>query len=795
MFDFNKSSKSVCVYIFVLFAMIISNHVNSAQQEQKLIASNGAADDLFGKSVSISGDFAVVGIDHVELDNSVSGAAYVYEYDGTDWIERAILTPPDNSENYGLSVSISGDKIIVGAPNATINGQQFTGAVYIYHRDINGDWNFIEKETASDHAFNDRFGTSVAIDGNQFIVSATQNDDVVNGSGSVYVFNYANNSWNESQILLASDPLLNDHFGTKIQIENNRLVIAAPDADDSIVGANTGKAYVFENNGASWSEIKILNAGTDMAVGDRFGNDISLSGNRVVVGASENSDDGTRSGSAYVFEYNQATVSWSPGQKLTAFDAAANDKFGSSVSISGDKMLIGSPQSDNGDADTGSVYSYYNDGNSWVYLELITHTDTPSLKTDNFGNAIDLEGKRSIIGSFKDDADGTGGFFHDSGAAYIFDHDIAPVAVNDTSSSMNEDSGTIFIRVLENDTDVDGGTKVIESYTQSTNGTVGQSGPSLSYQPNTNYCNDGNTKDEFRYTLNGGSEATVSITVTCINDLPFAEDDFINIAEDDNTTIIDVLANDDPDGGGDVLLIDSISNASHGTVNFTSTQVTYKPDADYCNKSSTLDYFSYTLTNGTTADVAVRVSCINDKPSFQVLGDINANQGLLTNVTEYSQVGFANNLVFGPNNETSQGVQRFNVSKSDSSGIINTIDILNNGTLQIDFTLVQGVAIVEVSLQDNGGDSDGGIDTSDTLTFNVTFSDTMFNDGFEDTVASKATTQLIPYFSLKKNAIYDNNSHSVFYQNHMFELQEGISYQKSIELINMWFQEVDFQMN
>lgn len=767
-------------YISTLLTLLFSVQVMAALQEQKLIASDGAMVDLFGGSVSISGNYAVMGANQAEINGDRTGAAYVFEYDGSDWLEVIKLTPPQAFENFAASVSISGDRIIIGAPNAFVNGLQFAGAAYTYQRDVNGSWNFVERIFASDEASGDRFGQSVSIDGDQLIVGSTQNDDIISGSGSVYVFDYINNDWQESQILLASDPLLNDHFGSPIQIEGDRLIVGVPDVE---------KIYVFEKNGASWSETQILNAGADTFIGDRFGTSISLSSDRVVVGASSNADNGTRSGSAYVYEYDQVMATWDTGQKLIAFDAAAYDRFGAAVSISGNKMLIGAPANDEGQANSGSVYSYFHDGNSWIFQERILHTDTPTTFTDSLGNAIDLDGNRSIIGSYKDDRDQTNAY--DSGAAYIFDLDIAPVAVDDPQT-INEDLGVVFIRVLDNDTDVDGGFKFIDSFTQAVNGTVGTSGPSLSYSPNSDYCNDGNTTDDFTYTLNGGSQATVSITVTCVNDLPEAYEDFINITEDDSTTIIDVLDNDYDVDGGDEILIASITPATNGTVNFTANQVSYEPNANYCNKSDTLDIFTYTLTTGSTAEVLVRVSCINDQPSFQVTSDVIANYGLLTDVTEYIQTNFANSFIFGPNNESTQGVQQFNVViTSDSLNIINTINILNDGTLQIDFTLNSGVAIIDVVMQDNGGNSDGGINTSATLTFNVTFIDEMFNSGFEDIVVSKSTDYFELSNSISKDISFDQDGRAILYKNHMFELSENNSRNEMRKTIKRWMKEVD----
>jgi VCBS repeat-containing protein len=196
--------------------------------------------------------------------------------------------------------------------------------------------------------------------------------------------------------------------------------------------------------------------------------------------------------------------------------------------------------------------------------------------------------------------------------------DDAPVAVND-SASVEEDSGATSIDVLANDTDTDGGPKSIESVTQPAHGTVviTGGGTGLTYEPDANYC-DETEDDTFEYTLNGGSEATVSVEVECVDDPPTAVNDSATVEEDSGATAIDVLANDtDPDGG--TKMIESVTQPSNGTVVITGggTGLTYEPDANYCNEppGTTPDTFTYEITGGSEATVSVKVECVNDAPT------------------------------------------------------------------------------------------------------------------------------------------------------------------------------------
>ncbi len=194
-----------------------------------------------------------------------------------------------------------------------------------------------------------------------------------------------------------------------------------------------------------------------------------------------------------------------------------------------------------------------------------------------------------------------------------------PSAVDD-SATVAEDSGTNAVDVLANDTDVDAGAIGVASVTQPANGTVAITGggTGLSYAPSAEYCNSppGTTPDTFTYMLSpGGSVATVSMTVTCADDVPSAVDDAATVAEDSGASPLDVLGNDtDPDGGA--LLVTGVTQPANGTVVDNDTNVSYAPAADYCNDppGSAPDTFTYTVTGGDTATVSVTVTCAADAP-------------------------------------------------------------------------------------------------------------------------------------------------------------------------------------
>ncbi|HEU5063852.1 MAG TPA: cadherin-like domain-containing protein, partial [Solirubrobacterales bacterium] len=197
--------------------------------------------------------------------------------------------------------------------------------------------------------------------------------------------------------------------------------------------------------------------------------------------------------------------------------------------------------------------------------------------------------------------------------------DDPPKAVND-SLGLKENDPATAVDVLANDTDVDGGPKTAQSKTDGAHGTVTISGEGkgVEYLADTDYCGS----DTFTYTLNGGSTATVSVEIECIDDAPVAVDDAPTVLEDDPGAAIDVLANDtDTDGGPKE--VKSVTQPANGTVTITGggSGVSYEPDADYCNDppGTTPDTFTYTLNtgsapSGSTATVSVKVTCADDAP-------------------------------------------------------------------------------------------------------------------------------------------------------------------------------------
>jgi len=267
-------------------------------EQQKITASDGASDDYFGYSVSISGDTAIVGAYGNDDKGSYSGSAYVFVRSGTTWTEQQKLTASDGAayDIFGESVSISGDTAIVGARHDDDKGSS-SGSAYVFVRS-GTTWTEQQKLTASDGASSDWFGWSVSISGDTAIVGAYLDDDKGSASGSAYVFVRSGTTWTEQQKLTASDGASSDYFGRSVSISGDTAIVGAYQDDDK--GSASGSAYVFLRSGTTWTEQQKLTASDGGSV-DHFGYSVSISGDTAIVGAYRDDDKGSYSGSAYVF--------------------------------------------------------------------------------------------------------------------------------------------------------------------------------------------------------------------------------------------------------------------------------------------------------------------------------------------------------------------------------------------------------------------------------------------------------------------------------------------------------------
>jgi hypothetical protein len=327
----------------------------------------------FGNSVAIDGDYVVVGADSEDSGGIDSGAVYVFgrNQGGPDaWGQVAKLTASDAEagDKFGWSVAISGDYVVVGAYlEDGLTGTDL-GAVYVFGRNQGGPdvWGQVAKLTASDAENGDEFGNSVAISGDNVVVGALYEDGVAGTNyGAAYVFNRNSPSaddWGEVTKLTAGLDVENAaYFGASVAVSGDYALVGAR-GEDGGAGVNRGAVYIFDRNYPGtddWGEVAKLIA-SDAEDGDEFGSSVAIDGDYVIVGAHYEDGAGTSQGAAYIYYRNQGlTDSWGEVIKLMASDAEDQDWFGYSVAISGDYAVVGSPNYEGGTGtDRGAVYIF-----------------------------------------------------------------------------------------------------------------------------------------------------------------------------------------------------------------------------------------------------------------------------------------------------------------------------------------------------------------------------------------------------------------------------------------------------
>jgi len=371
----------------------------------------------FGESVAINGDTLVVGDSY---ENSGHGVAHVFGWNGASWVRQQYLLASDGAEHdfFGRSVAISGDNIVIGAPQSYVESGPFwfwgCGVAYLFHRD-GASWTEEEEFFPIYLAMDAVFGISAAIDGDTLVVGG----DDGSGTGIAWVFRWDGTSWIGQKKLVASDAADGDYFGDSVSISGDTIVVGAVYSNDDN-GVESGSAYVFYRNEGgtdNWGQIKRITP-SDSAAGKFFGVSVSISGDTLVAGAVFDDDNGTEAGAAYFFYRNQGGVdNWGEVQKITASDGSAGDWLGYPVSISGDTVAIGAMKSDDNGSNSGSAYLFErNQGgaDNWGEVQKITASDGAA--DDQFGSAVSISYDTVVVGS--EETDGS-----ESGSVYIFDRD------------------------------------------------------------------------------------------------------------------------------------------------------------------------------------------------------------------------------------------------------------------------------------------------------------------------------------------------------------------------------------
>jgi len=257
---------------------------------------------------------------------------------------------------------------------------------------------------SSDGVAYQEFGYSIALEGDYAVIGVPRSGV----GGRAYVFHRVGGTWIQQQQLKAGDAAAFDQFGQAVSISGNRVLIGANGNSDA--GSSSGSAYIFRRDGTYWVQEAKLTAGSAQAAA-QFGWSVGLSGDYALVGAFAQDHVATDAGSVYVFHYSGGA--WTQTQQVNASDPHATDVFGWSVSVSGDYAIVGAMRDDAPGTDSGAAYILFNNAGTWGQVAKLTAADAAA--GDYFGYAVSMSGSRAVIGALGEDAGGA-----DSGSAYVF---------------------------------------------------------------------------------------------------------------------------------------------------------------------------------------------------------------------------------------------------------------------------------------------------------------------------------------------------------------------------------------
>ena len=312
---------------------------------QKFTAPDGYREDYFGFSVAVSNNTALIG-SHFDDDNGTnSGSAYLFDTTTGSLLQKFIAPDGSIGDYFGYSVALSDNFALISSHLDNNNNGTDSGSVYLFDTTTGS---LLQKFTAPDGSRYDYFGRSVAVSDNIAIIGSYADDDNGTNSGSAYLFDITTGNFLHK--LTAPDGSANDHFGFSVDVSDNTAVIGSYWDDDK--GGNSGSAYLFDVTTGNF--LHKLTA-PDGSVSDWFGYSVAVSDGTAMIGSyKDDNNNGTNSGSAYLFD----TTTGSLLQKLTAFDGSANNSFGFSVALSNNTTLIGAPGDDDNGSKSGSAYLF-----------------------------------------------------------------------------------------------------------------------------------------------------------------------------------------------------------------------------------------------------------------------------------------------------------------------------------------------------------------------------------------------------------------------------------------------------
>ncbi|MCB9857495.1 MAG: hypothetical protein H6818_17575 [Phycisphaerales bacterium] len=359
-------SRVSCIGAAVLLAVannVYSNVICIQSVADKLTPADSFPNKYFGWSCAVSGNTAAIGAYRDHQDGVTPGAVYVYENTSNHWDQVSKLRPIAGTTiaSLGYSVAIDGDTIVAGAYRDDGIALR-TGTAYIFRR-ISGIWQQTARLMADDGTNADEFGASIAISGDTIVVGAPKSDQAAIDAGSVYVFQLINDAWYQTARLTAPNPIIGAQFGSSVAISGATIVVGMPRPNH----AGPGSVHAYRETNGVWQPVASI-ASDDTPSEDLFGGSVSIDGDTIAVGATLSQDPALGSGAVFVFRENAGQ--WERIARLSEIETLEFDNYGISVCLDGDRLIVGAATGESSVYGSGVVYVYQEIGGVWQRLAL-----------------------------------------------------------------------------------------------------------------------------------------------------------------------------------------------------------------------------------------------------------------------------------------------------------------------------------------------------------------------------------------------------------------------------------------
>lgn len=373
---------------------------NSWQQMQQL---TGANSGNLGHSVAILGTHVLAGAPSTDGAGTARGAVYYFREGAVSYTFRQVVHGTQDEELFGSSVAMAREDVIEPSSplRAVMGGYRYEGTQEVQGHArfmlFNSTLNWLDDETADSPqptAYG-RFGNAVAIQGRSALIAEVGASTNFRSEGAVHAYEHSANSWNANGVLRGTEQDANQLFGDTVALHQDLAVIGMPGDDDTL--ENAGGALVYEREGGAWQPVAKLSAETDASSGALFGSASATDGTTIVIGARAESHASNFAGAAYVYRKTDAGE-WKSEARLIPSDPTFEGWFGTSVDVSGDRVVVGAPGVNVGVQSTGVVYVFVRDdqGNWSEEDRLWELAGSPNAQA---GTAVAIDGDRLVVGA------------------------------------------------------------------------------------------------------------------------------------------------------------------------------------------------------------------------------------------------------------------------------------------------------------------------------------------------------------------------------------------------------------